>query len=338
MQTNYDYPGNLHRPYPTQVRIEVAQGCTRNCHFCGITTVGNSVKLMTKDTMDLIVEKFSAQTKRVDFELHGEPLLNPNIVYIVKRLRAKFKKLQITIISNTDVLTKINKSISVLLDLFDAGLNFYHADIYDKRSGKAFIDLLKSSKSLLTEKNIKAYNFYALDYNAWSYHGGKNKEIIVCDEHLLKNRKHKNTRKLHNYAGNLSIEQQSNMNIPFKTLNTKCAEPFKAVAIAYDGTLFACCLDFSKSLKLANIRDIPTIESYWQSDDYNKLRFLLNKGKRALIPLCSICSKRSFRVGLYNYCGPSYNEENLKKEFAAKTKLSYNQKIIKEEYTKNEIS
>lgn len=331
IKSMFDYPGNLHRPYPTQIRIEATQGCTRNCSFCGITTVGNKIKKMTKETMDLIVEKFPAETKRVDFALHGEPIINENIGYIIKKLRNKVPKLQISILSNTDIITYMNKSVDFLVHLFNCGLNFYHADIYDKKTGIEFLALLKENKKILKENNIRAVNFYAIDYNVWSYHGGKNKEIILCDEHNFKTRENKATRRVHNWGGNITEEKQKEMNIPFKTIMSKCAEPFKSLVISYSGDIFLCCVDFSKSATLSNIKDISNIKDFWNSSIFQKIRHVLNQGRRDLIPVCSICSKKSFRQGLYMYAGKKYEIKELTNMFSA-DKLTENQKNIRSLY------
>lgn len=319
--------GNLHRAHPTQLRLEVAQGCTRNCKFCGIITVGNVMHTMSIETMDCIIASLPTGTKRIDFSLGGEPLLNENLPYLISKLRTKSPKVQISILSNTDVLVYNHKNIDYLLELFDSGLNFYHSDIYDKNTGIKYLELLKENKEKIVGKNIKALNFYAIDYNIWSYHGGKNKEILVCDEHNLDVRKNKVSRRLHNWGGNMSLDQHIDNKIVMKTLQTKCAEPFVSLPIDYSGRYFLCCIDFSKSLILGNVKLIG-IEDMWSSETMDQLRWILENKRRDLIPICSMCTKKSFRSGLYYYSGKHYDLEAMAKKFRSMSHITQHQKNI----------
>ena len=320
-------PGNLHKEYPGHIRIEVSKGCTRKCSFCGILTVEKTPNLMTKEVMDKIVDTLPMETKRIDFELGGEPLLNPNLPYFIQKLKTKNSKVQITIISNTDVLVYKHKSAQYIMDCFDAGLNFYHADVYDKSTGTKFIALLKENIHDLKSRYIKVLNFYNMNYNAWSYHGGKNKEIIVCDEHLDNQRSNKSTRKWHNYAGNMTIEEQTKLNIPFETKYKKCVEPFKSLPIDSYGNYFLCCLDFSKSIILGNVLT-DSILDVWRSEEMDRIRHTLHNGRRDLIPVCSLCSKRSFRVGLYYYAGKEYDLLESSNIISKKCNLTHHQKTV----------
>lgn len=323
--------GNLHRSVPTQLRIEVAQGCTRQCDFCGICTVGNKIRLMSRETMDKIVEHLPLGTKRIDFALHGEPLLNKDLPYFIKKLRAKSPKVQISILSNGDIVSRVNKNGEYVLELFEAGLNFLHVDMYDKESGELFLSALRKNKDDFVKKGIAIKNFYSIDYNVWTYHGGKSKEILFCNEYDISNRKYKVTRHLHNWAGNMTVEKLREFKIPFKTVYTKCCEPFKSISITCDGKYMMCCMDFSKSLLVGDVLD-TSIEEIWDSEIMQKIRWVLENKRRDLIPLCSICTRKSFRAQLYYYRGKKYDLEEVSKEISKMNFLSPHQLKIKEMY------
>ena len=313
----------LFRDFPFHIRIEATQGCTRNCEFCGIQSVPKKIILMNKDTFNVIVGQLNNSVRRVDFALHGEPLMNPQIIYFVKTLREQFPRLQISILSNTDILVYKEKSLKLLEELFKAGLNFYHADTYDIRTHNRFLKLLTERKIILRSQGIRGYKFNDYNSNAWNYKGPKTKIILLCDESNVLNNQRKITRRLHNWGGNMDYSLWSKYGFKLSDfpMQKRCIEPFKCFPISATGKIMLCCVDWCKTFILGNIFD-NNLNELWFSESLNKVRFALYNKRRDLIPSCYFCNKLSFRVGLYPYEGPKYKEKELKKYFQEKVNLS----------------
>ncbi|NIU83375.1 MAG: hypothetical protein GWN64_07810 [Candidatus Thorarchaeota archaeon] len=81
--------------------------------------------------------------------------------------------------------------------------------------------------------------------------------------------------------------------------------------INYDGSFLLCCCDWNKDILFGNIKE-KTVNEIWNNEKYEKVRYLLNKGRRDLIKTCFYCNARSHRVGLTGYRGRRYEETKLK--------------------------
>ena len=301
--------------YPLQAKLEVTQGCNHNCFFCGVTYKKDKrFKFMTMETLKEIVDKLPERTKRLDFELHGEPLLNKNILAFIKYARKKKPWLQITIISNV----KLIKTKDQITDLFDAGLNNLYADLYTEEARSDFLYLIEEGF-----EDIKISDIYKSSDSPWGYKGCKQRKIFLSDESTITNRSQRTSRQLTNFGGNLPYEVWSKyIDTPLTDfpIMRKCVEPFKTLTIDYQGNVFLCCMDLYKSLIMGNVYD-DTIENIWNNELFMKIRFVLNWGRRDLVPTCYFCDRITYRVGLYGYFGRRYSLLELE-EISERTILS----------------
>lgn len=308
--------------YPSYIILEVAQGCNRACEFCPIVSHKRSeLRLMDSQVFDNVLNRFDHRLRRVDISLHGEPFLNPNIVDYVEKIRIKLPDTQISIISNVEDL--IRKDFWRLLQAFEKGLNFLHADTYTKEVKDAFISLLRANKSKLSSLRIKVFNFVSGGINIWSYHSPETKIILVNDE--SEGFQKKTIRNVHTCGGNLPFELWEKYGIDSLAfpLKSPCTEPMKCLPIDVEGKARLCCADNNKSLFFGNLNKSP-VEEIWNGEQYQEVRYLLSKGLRNHIPACYFCNRRSFRTGLWPYKGKEYDKEKLKIGFWERSKFSNN--------------
>lgn len=324
--------GNLLFDYPRHIRLEIHRGCNRRCKFCGIQSTSKINTQMSPETFNkAILPNIQPELRRLDFAMHGEPLMNPNILDYVAALRTKHSKLQISILSNADYLSSYGNDF--LLRLFDAGLNFFHTDLYNSRAEEKFLTYLRSNKEQYKSNNIRILDFYRSRVNPWSYRGPDAKYILLCSEN---NREDIITRRLHNVGGNMDYSYWKKVNKQLQDLPStdKCIEPFKSAAIISTGELCLCCVDWSRSCILADLNN-TTLYDAWNSEFINKIRYALHHGRRDIIPTCMWCDKKCFRVGLYQL--PKhirYNMAKLKEEFKTIPNIAQHE-LLKEKY--NEI-
>ena len=127
---------------PWSIQVEPTQGCNRMCPFCGIWGMwrkpeDKKLEFMTAELAAQIAEElnswFNGKGKRVEFALQGEPLLNPDIVEIVKAFRENYPKAQLLVCTNGDRLHKNYQMVNydLVYALFDAGLNYLVIENYD---------------------------------------------------------------------------------------------------------------------------------------------------------------------------------------------------------------
>jgi len=301
--------------YPLQAKLEIVQGCNHDCFFCGVThKKDKKYKFMEIETLKEIVSKLPERTKRLDFELHGEPLLNKNVLMFIEYARKEKPLLQITIISNV----KMIKNIDQINDLFNAGLNNLYADLYTEKIKDNFLQIIKERS-----KDIKVIDIYKGDDSPWGYKGSKNKKIFLSDETIITNRSLRKSRQLNNFGGNLPYAIWSkyiDAHLNDFPVMRKCIEPFKSLTIDYQGNIFLCCMDLYKSLIMGNVYN-DTIENIWNNELFMKIRYVLNQGRRDLVPTCYFCDRITYRVGLYGYFGRKYSLSEIE-EISKRTNLS----------------
>lgn len=306
--------------FPSHLRIEMTQGCNRTCLSCPVSPKRTEWKFMSIETFKIIVGKIDDRVKRIELSMHGEPLLNLNIVRFIYMLRQKLPKVQISIISNVESIFSHHQ----LIDLFFVGLNYIHADTYSECTKNRFIKILRDNAEELRSNGIKAQLFVKGGTNIWRYHGGKEKIILVSDEskgfnivgkHIIRN--------IHTWAGNLPYDRWEHYGIKLEQfpMFKKCTEPMKCAPIDIHGRVTLCCADFAKSLIFGSLYD-KSMYDIWNGEEMNKVRFILAQGRRDIIPACFFCNRPSFRVGLWPYVGIDYDLQSLKEQYAEESYIS----------------
>ncbi len=328
--------GQIVLDYPSHLRIELVQGCTRACHSCPADHKKENIKVMEDDVFQNVLKNIDERVKRIEFSMHGEPLLNPSWISYVEQIRLKSPKTQISIISNADILTKAYKSLNKLIDAFDRGLNFIHVDVYDKKSKELFVNLIVKNKPVLAEHGIIAQKFVKGGINIWSYHKAKNKHILMSDESLGFNVAGKHViRNIHTWAGNLPYDRWKKYSLDIKQfpMQKKCTEPMKCLPIDIYGRGTLCCADFAKSIIYGDLNK-QSMHEIWNGETIQKVRYLLSRGLRDHIPACFFCNRPSFRVGLWPYKGPELDENELYHEMYTRSYMSETLANLFEEYNK----
>ena len=295
---------NLH-----QVKIELSKGCNRSCGFCGIPT---SIKgLMDKKTfLNILKELHPGKTKRVEFILHGEPTLNPNIYDFSKLVREKLPEASISLLTNTDIFKR--KGFDRFLDLFRNGVNQIQADLYDEEQSDWFFENLQIYKKDMETLGIDIYDYYKDRINPFHFRGNK-KILIITKEWEGLNNSYICTRNFHTFGGNIPYEKWSKFSEGKVTISSfpmrkVCTEPLKYASVFYNGTIGLCCRDGSMSINLGNVNNESLLD-VWHGEKYQIVRLLLKLGKRELLLPCILCNMRSFRFGLYPYWGEKYSLE-----------------------------
>jgi len=279
---------NTNEPYCFQ--IELTKGCNRNCEFCGIYSLKNKEKVfMNIELAWLIVKNLSCwiTKKRIEFAMHGEPLLNKDVCKIIKIFRGELLNSQLMLTTNGDVL--INETKLKLNKLFESGLNVLAIDCYGNYEKRR--KLFNENKP----NNIKFFD--SNEFNIYYYHSIKTKCIVVFDSlpKLTKDMK----KKIINCAGNSNefFSNKYGYKIIEKPLEKKCSKPFREMVIKSNGNITFCCNDWKEELVLGNIKE-NLLENIWYSKKFIELRQRVFNKDRNFVP-CNKCDYNGgFRIGL----------------------------------------
>ena len=310
---------------PHYVKIEATHGCNRRCKFCAATINKSKIHRMPFELFKKIVNDLDERTKRMDFILHGEPLLNSKLPEFCAYARKYLPKVQLSTISNVDKLTKMDKSLEFLIEMFRAGLNYIHVDLYEAETKELFFALLSSKYKTLGTLGVEFLDYYQDNINIFAYHGHRHKAIIICDEINKLNSQEYCTRSIHTCGGDLPLNYIKTF-VPLKSfpMHKSCTEPLKYMSIGSHGDCLICCRDWAEAIDMGNASNNNVID-IWQSDFYHMVRWVLRNKRRDLIAPCYLCNYRSFRDGLYPYWGPERTEsmEKLHDTICRRTSIQF---------------
>lgn len=291
---------------PWSVQIELTEGCSRICSFCGINGIRDkpgNYKFLTIEIAEKLamqIADFCPKT-RIEFAMHGEPTMNPNYLEIFKIFRDYLPNTQMQLTTNgvrflkKDMQTEIQK-------IFDVGIDFLILDTYYPER-----DTLRDKAFALTD--IKVLDYYddciPKKISPWAnYHRKFNNTVILMDDLLARNGESK-ARTIANHAGNNPI----NAIVP-EPLKKTCTMPFRELTVIWNGDIRLCCHDWKGEYKISNIIHEP-ISEIWMHPRFEAARTYLGNKDRTISP-CNKCDIGSgSRSGLLPKYGPITEEISI---------------------------
>lgn len=288
----------LFKPKPNNIQIELMEGCNRMCAYCGIHAIWASKGHRTLKPMPTALSAEIAQNlaswwgdkgKRVEFAMHGEPTLHPDLLKILKTFRKTLPNCQLQLTTNGIVLLK--KGLKFLEALMD-NLNILIIDTYTNR---------EQLKTLANGSTAIVCDYYE-DTSFTPYHFINNHIKIIClMEDLGKMSGKRASRTIINHAGNSNPNNLLRFGIKpiTRSLKKKCSRPFREISIHHDGTISLCCLDWRHEFVIAKFPEDGDLKDIWHDNKtFAIIRHLLYKGNREIVP-CRYCDYNGgFRLGL----------------------------------------
>lgn len=265
---------------PFTILVEPTEGCNLGCPFCGLRGMREKGtkpwNFMTVETATRIADEIArvGWKSKIVFANHGEPILNPNFIHIVRIFRNRLPKTILHMYTNGIKISNMKNSNAFVDELFEAGINDILVDCYTEKSIE-FVDKLKNKNIVVLEPGVPFYTT-------------KLEQRILLLPPLDADDKNKSTRKLANHAGAaFPLDKSYN--------NKRCAMPFRELPFRWDGNVNLCCDDFRGAYPIANINDLP-IEEIWNHERFQAARIMLYNYDRNFKP-CDGCTNISMRVG-----------------------------------------
>lgn len=274
---------------PYCIQVEPTQGCNLQCSFCGINGIQNkpaeSYRFMNVHTAKRIAQeiKRAGWNSRIEFAMHGEPTMNPDLREIISIFRNWLPKNQLMVTSNGGGLLK--NTPTRIQELFDAGLNILALDAYENVN--IVPKIFDRIKGIERDYSIVQYpngNATLTPHSRWPR--GTRVVMIVQDISSANDGVHAT---LNNHCGmGASLNNSAQ--------GKKCAKPFREMSIRWDGSISLCCNSFSGRYDCGNINHSP-IDEIWNNKAFRIARLHLYHGMRDFTP-CQGCDALSYRVGL----------------------------------------
>lgn len=288
---------------PFAVSIELAEGCNLYCNFCAIPGIrerhDKNYKFMTKDTVTSLVTQMKKLkwNARIGFQLHGEGTMHPDYVEMIGLVNEHLPKSNKSMLSNGGGLLRKPGPVENILSVFKAGLNVLSLDDY-----KGANIVPKILEKLGEHGKLRTGTMHSLGFTFYQYpedlkgnphlrrpHGTHTLVRVRDIEEQSKIQKRGNHSVLYNYAG-VGFPKDDSMK------GARCAQPFRQLAVRWDGTVAVCCNDWRGEYVCGNVVT-DGVEAIWQGAALGAAREMLIKGKREFAP-CEGCNHRSYRVGL----------------------------------------
>jgi len=267
---------------PYSVQVEPVEGCPLRCPFCGINGIrGNErdYKYMTLDTAATIAAQIACfkWTSRIEFAMHGEPTLHPDLVKIIEIFRSHLPDNYFLLTTNGYGLRP--KTKQKIMELLDAGIDCLAIDRYEGVTWSA---------AIMKRLGNTPYLKYPEDSAGNPHTRSKKKRIVFLAPINITSEGTHGKKIFGNHCG-------AGAELDFSAKEKRCARPFRELSFRWDGNVALCCNDWRGLYRIGNIHDMP-LEDLWQHPHFRAARRKLYHKQRDFGP-CNGCNHLSFRVG-----------------------------------------
>jgi radical SAM protein with 4Fe4S-binding SPASM domain len=274
---------------PFAIQIELVEGCTLACEFCGINGIrekSGNFKFMGIETLEALCHRLARAFEegwnpRLEFAMHGEPSMHPFVfAYIANIRKAVGPKVSMVMFSNGSGFLKDAGRIDQLLD---AGINTLGLDAYEH------VNIVPKVVEAYQRDGRGAPIYHYPQQREHNLHSGRrvgHRDIVVIQDISKANEGNHSSLNTHCGGG---ME-------PHEVLKARCAKPFRELAIRWDGNVAICCNDFRGVYKVGNINDM-SLDDLWNHPRFVAARKRLMQSDRNFNP-CDKCNAKSMRVGL----------------------------------------
>lgn len=303
MQIAYRHSLLFGRPFlpyaPVAISVEPVRGCNLSCGGCPAGNIkGADIKNINPDLFRKIIDEVSRHTFYLQLWFQGEPLLHPEIDYLIKYSRTKG---MFTVIATNGIL--LNGSLCETLircglhkiivtidvpgnkDSFSVGGNY--------KKGRENLEMLTNLKKkyktsfplieaqmIVTSHNEKECDTFRKDMkdagadtiklkSAW-FPDLRNPDLPVPEKHSR-------------YRKNTDGTWRTKM-----PLHNKCMRIFTTMVVTYNGDVVPCCFDKGCNHIIGNISDHPLM-NIWKNAGFRQFRLRILKDRKG-VSMCRNCT------------------------------------------------
>lgn len=273
--------------YPKVIEIQFHNKCNSNCLICPYKDMNYSYKKMTNELFEKFLNEIDeSKLKKIIPYLNNEPFLDVEFINKVKRIRNKFKKLEIEISSNVSMIREEDIIEMSHLDITELRLSVfgYKKDTYNRIM--PYLNYEKTFEELKKISNIMSKSNTIIS-------------IVMIDNGEIDEQEFIDMKKMCNELG-FNFERWGFLdrsdNVTYKSNNvynedvSYCEQnrPLERMHILSDGRVIFCCQDWAHSLVVGNIND-NTISEVWNSSIYNDARDSLYIKEKDSPLICKKC-------------------------------------------------
>lgn len=301
---------------PFMLNIEPGNVCNLQCPLC---PTGLGDKGMTKGFIDLgffkhIFDQLRDFLNSVNLYSWGEPLLNKDLIGIIRHIKNSDKAIRVVISTNLNICND-----KLLTELIDSGIDEIIVscdgacqDIYEKyRVGGDFNLVMQNLGYLARRREVLAkdarivWNFLAFRHNEHEAEKAREmaKEIGVdfrigfmrtsMKDEILKSHKETIERDKHWIPDNPEYSAYDKINYTTKKIIKTCRKPWQEISINWNGLVFPCCAVYGEKYNFGDARKDP-IKDIWNNPKFISARKEILNKKCPVTTICGVCRSNGF--------------------------------------------
>ncbi len=279
--------------FPINLDIEPVDNCNYRCNFCyrnEKAKISDDINTNVRFDMGLyeriLKEGQENNLKAINFGFSGEPLLNENIVKMVKMAR-DYGVIDTRIISNGGLLTKekIEGLLKAGVTFFSLSIDAVNDETYFKVKGsKLFYKVFDNLKTLYETREKMGLSLPVIRASFYPNPENKGQEEQVIKMVSL-------------FTDFVDIQTFSDIKDTTRKLQVdyNCDMPFRRMGIFANAKVCPCCSFYSKLLIVGDAKK-NTIKEIWNSGEVKAVRnSFINQKPNAICLKClsAICSKEN---------------------------------------------
>jgi radical SAM protein with 4Fe4S-binding SPASM domain len=269
---------------PIRIWIEPTNNCNFKCVMCPHKDISESKRgYMDLKLYNKIIDQCSKFRPSINLFLGGEPMLHPNIEYMI--IYAHSKHLIVRLETNGSIFK--SDMMADPPDVISFSVDGYDKHTYEQNQvGSNFETTISNIKHTLKLKLDRKPFVYMTTINLPNVKDNKDfkdsfKELLPKDKIDCYR-----TVEPHNFGGSIS-NSITGLNCDKKY--RRCVLPWASISIRWNGDMMLCCMDFNTSYCIGNANNM-TIAEAWNNDKAISLRRNLISKKLDELPLCKNCS------------------------------------------------
>jgi len=291
---------------PFTLMIDPANACNFKCSFCPtgdrelLKLVNRPLGIMDFDVFKKIIDdltEFPRKVRSLRLFKDGEPFVNKNIINMIDYAKKKNIADEIYIISNGSLIDKKYAD-----GLLDSGLDRLRISIEHVNAGK-YKEITRTYSDY--ERIIENVRYIYEEKRRRGHHLYLNPKIV--DTGLSEEELKKFKSDFGSISDELTIETLMGWSNPLDrdfTLGSSpqtgidgtakiteinvCPEPFKGVAVNFDGTVSVCCVDWSHGTLVGDTK-VEKLIDIWNGSKLYSFRMSHLRGNKGSIAACANC-------------------------------------------------
>lgn len=292
---------------PLSLLIDPSNICNFQCKFCPtgdkelLKSVNRPKGMMSYELFCKIIDdvaEFNKKIIKINVYKDGEPFLNKDVCKMIKYAKDKNVAESIETTSNGSLIDE-----KTAIEIIESGLDVIRISVEHisnegyKDITKTFSDyetIKKNVKFLFEEKEKRKSDLKIMvkiiDVNL----SAKDKQKFLDDFTPISDIINIDT--LMGWSGSdkkdflLGSDVQTGMDsvTPIKKDRLICPEPFKTLAINFNGEVSVCCVDWTMQTSVGNVKNESLVD-IWNGERLKNFRKTMTEGKRAELKTCCDC-------------------------------------------------